>query len=151
MYAFLDDDQVDGYLERTLEELNWGAMGKVCLNTDCDSHNDQKYYHKDKKLCPCCKHELAIHDLTAEEYLEDTEALIEHTYINNECTGGILHMPYPITVDLNMGAVIAEYKTKRVVKPIQQDWMHVHAYVKALGSKSGKIKSLGEIIKGEAA
>ena len=151
MYVFLDDDQVDGFLARTLEEINWGGLGTICLNTKCDSYKSDKFYHRDTKLCPSCGSELALHDLTAKEWLEDSEALIEHTYMDGKCTGGLVHMPYPVTIDLNMGAVFAEYKKKRVAKAIEQDWMDLHGYVKSLGSKLTPINSFDEPLEGAAA
>jgi hypothetical protein len=151
MFAFLDDDQVDGFVNRALEEIKWGGLGTICLNTKCDSFNSNTFYHRDTKLCPCCGSELAPHDLTAQEWLTDSEAVIEHTYMDGKCTGGILHMPYPVSIDLNAGVLVADYKTKRVVKPIEQDWMDLHGYVKSLGSKLKPIDSFDNSLEGAAA
>ena len=157
MYVFLDDDQVDGFVNRALEDINWGGLGKICLNTKCDSYKDNKLYHRDTKICPCCGSELAIHDLTAPEWLTESEAVIEHTYMDGKCTGGILHMPYPVSIDLNAGILVAQYKTKQVVKQIEQDWMDLYDYVKRLGAKLKPVDSreditcIDDLLKGAAA
>lgn len=109
------------------------------------------------KLCPSCGSELVLHDLTAQEWLTDSEAVIEHTYMEGKCTGGILHMPYPVSIDLNAGILVAQYKTKQVVKHLAQDWMNLHSYVKMVGSKlkpsdsSEDITCIDDLLKGAAA
>ena len=151
MYVFLDDDQVDGFINRALEDINWGGLGKICLNEKCDEFKTDTFFHRDIKLCPSCGSELAVHDLTAPEWLTEQESVIEHTYMDGACTGGILHMPYPVSIDLNAGILVAQYKKKQVVKQLEQDWMDLHGYVKILGSKPKPIDSSDNPLEGAAA